>query len=236
VPERVLIEAATRSVQLRGFDPDQLLERRVRAAVGGAPTVADFVRSVSAPTPTPGGGSVAALAGALASALAGMVAGLTVGRPKYAAADATMREIGAQAVEHTSRLLALVDRDAAAYQAVVAAHKLPKTPAEPRRAAIAAALTAAADVPLETARACAQIADLAARAAESGNPNAVSDAGVSALLAEAAARGAAYNVRINVAAMDDPAAGLALAEEAQRLVADASRAAARATAEVEKRL
>jgi formiminotetrahydrofolate cyclodeaminase len=179
---------------------------------------------------------VAALVGALAAALAGMVAGLTIGRPKYATADATMRELAGAASALSATLMTLVERDAASYQAVVAAHKLPKTPIEARRAAIAAALMSATEVPLETARACAKIAELAARAAESGNPNAVSDAGVSALLAEAAARGAAYNVRINIAAMDDPAAGRPLADEAQRLVSEAARAAARATAEVEKRL
>ncbi len=236
VPERVMIDTAARSVQLRAFSPNQLLERRVRAVLGAAPTVGDFVQSVAAPTPTPGGGSVAALVGALAAALAGMVAGLTFGRPKYAAVDATMREVAAAASTLSATLLGLVERDAASYQAVVAAYKLPKVPIETRRAAIAAALMSATEVPLETARACAKIADLAARAAEFGNPNAVSDAGVAALLAEAAARGAAYNVRINIAAMDDPAAGRQLAEEAERLVSEAARATARATGEVEKRL
>lgn len=236
VPERVLLDAGVRSVQLRGFSPDQLLERRVRASVSAAPSVADFVRSVAAPTPTPGGGSVAALVGALAAALAGMVAGLTIGRPKYAAVDAEMRELADAAATLAASLMALGERDAVAYQSVLAAYKLPKAPADARRTAIASALAAAAEVPLETARACAKVAELSARAAESGNPNAVSDAGVSALLAEAAARGAAYNVRINVSAMDDPAGGRHLAEEAQRLVAETARAAARATEEVEKHI
>ena len=236
VPERVLVDAGVRSVQLRGFSPDQLLERRVRAAVTGTPSVADFVRSVAAPTPTPGGGSVVALVGALAAALAGMVAGLTIGRPKYVAAEPAMREVAGSASTLVTTLMSLVERDSVAYQGVLGAYKLPKSPADARRAAIAAALVKAAEVPLETARACARITELAARAAESGNPNAVSDAGVSALLAEAAARGAAYNVRINVSAMDDPSIGQPLVDQAQRLVAEASRAAARAIAEVEKRL
>ena len=128
VPERVLVDTATRSVQLRGFSPDQLLERRVRAAVAGGPSVADFVRSVSAPTPTPGGGSVAALVGALAAALSQMVAGLTIGRPKYAPADAAMRQIAASASALSAKLVALADRDADAYQAVLTATKLPKVP------------------------------------------------------------------------------------------------------------
>jgi glutamate formiminotransferase/formiminotetrahydrofolate cyclodeaminase len=238
VPERVMVETATSAVLLRGFSLDQVLEHRVRAATlnTSAPTLADFVRSVGAPTPTPGGGSVAALVGALAAALAEMVAGLTVGRPKYAAVDAPMREVGTSAAGELAKLMSLVDRDAKSYEAVVAAYKMPKSPAEARSAAIAGALTAASEVPLETARASARIAELAAVAAESGNPNAVSDAGVAALLAQAAARGAAYNVRINVSAMADPETGRSLSEEAERLVAAATSAAARATAAVEKRI
>ena len=94
----------------------------------------------------------------------------------------------------------------------------------------------AAEVPLETARACAAVAALAAVCAEKGNTNAASDAGVAALMAEAACRGAAYNVRINVASMSDRAAGAPLAAEAIKLVAAASEDAARATAAVEGQL
>jgi formiminotetrahydrofolate cyclodeaminase len=94
----------------------------------------------------------------------------------------------------------------------------------------------AAQIPLETARACAAVASLAAVCAEKGNTNAASDAGVAALLAEAACRGAAYNVRINVASMSDKAAGAPLATEAQRLVTTASAFASKATAAVEKQI
>ena len=103
------------------------------------------------------------------------------------------------------RLMRLGDEDAAAFNAVSAAYALPKEPEAPRQDAIQAALVGAAKVPLETLRAASQVAALAARAAEAGNRNAVSDAGVGALLAGAAARGAAYNVRINVAGMPRPA-------------------------------
>jgi formiminotetrahydrofolate cyclodeaminase len=98
---------------------------------------------------------------------------------------------------------------------------------------IQAALIEATRVPLETLRAAREVAALAARAAEAGNRNAASDAGVGALLAGAAARGAAYNVRINVAGTPNPAEGAPLAEEATRLVEEAEREVTRATAAVE---
>ena len=177
--------------------------------------------------------------GALAAALSTMVAGLTVGRPKFASVEADLRAVAAEAADLGAMLASLVERDSAAYGAVSAAYKLPKEPesaAAARRQAIADALIGAAQVPLETARACARIAHLAAVAAAKGNPNAVSDAGVAALLAEAACRGAAYNVRINVAALGDPERGRALVDEAKRLVTEAAHAASLATAEVERHL
>jgi glutamate formiminotransferase / formiminotetrahydrofolate cyclodeaminase len=238
VPERALLDAGLRHVQLRGFTNEQLLERRVRSAMASSPTLASFLSSVAGSSPTPGGGSVVAHVGALAAALAQMVAGLTVGRAKYAAVDAAMRDLAREAAALSATLAQLVDRDARAYDAVAAAYKLPKdgAAADVRRSAIVKALLGATEVPLETARACARVAELAATAAAQGNTNAVSDAGVAALLADAAARGAAYNVRINVTALENPAAGQPLADEARELVDRASRATARAVSEVEKRL
>jgi glutamate formiminotransferase/formiminotetrahydrofolate cyclodeaminase len=245
VPERVLFEAGARHVQLRDFSPEQVLERKIRAAQQRAsehePTLTEFTAAVASASPAPGGGSVVAHVGALAAALTQMMAGLTAGRPKFAAVDAEMRAMARAAEALAATLATLVERDAVAYGAVSAAYKLPKAPppAEAttlRAQAITDALLGAAAVPLETARAATQVAALAATAAEKGNPNAVSDAGVAALLAEAACRGAAYNVRINIAALEDRAKGQALVQEANRLVAEAAQAVARATAAVEKHL
>jgi glutamate formiminotransferase / formiminotetrahydrofolate cyclodeaminase len=236
VPERALFETAARHIQLRDFSPDVVLERKVRDAMSGGVSLTGFVSSVASSTPTPGGGSVAALVGALAAALAQMVAGLTVGRKKYAAVDAEMKEIALDAAEVGNRLAALVDADARAYTAVSNAYKLPKEPeaaAVRRDDAITEALLGASRVPLETARACARVAELAASVATKGNTNAVSDAGVAALLADAACRGAAYNVRINVSALADRSRGAALASEASDLVERTASFAARATAAVE---
>ena len=164
-----------------------------------------------------------------------MVAGLTVGRKKYADAEGEMQEIAHVARALGDRLSALVQEDADAYGLVSAAYKMPKDDefAAVREAEIQAALRKAADVPLETARACSDVARLAATCAAKGNVNTLSDSGVAALLAEAACRGAAYNVWINVASMSDRVAGEALTTEVDALVEATRASAATATARVE---
>ena len=239
VPEKALYEAAARHIQLRGFTPAMVLDRQVRDAVSGGETVSAFTASVASATPAPGGGSVAAHVGALGAALAQMVAGLTVGRKKYAAVDAEMKELGLQAAALGNELQTLVVRDASAYGGVTTAYKLPKDTEEQvalRTKAIDEALVYAAQVPIETARACARVAELAATAAEKGNVNAASDAGVAALLAEAACRGAVYNVRINVSSMNDKTRGAELAKVAEQVQAAASKSAAAAIAVVERNI
>ncbi|HXE57778.1 MAG TPA: glutamate formimidoyltransferase [Gemmatimonadales bacterium] len=237
VPQSALDAVAAHHLQLRGFTPRQVLDRRVREATSAGQSVAAFLASVASASPVPGGGSVAAHVGALGAALAQMVAGLTVGKKKYAEVEDEMKAIGLEAARLADRLTRLVERDAEAYGAVTAAYRLPKDNEEQaavRARAVAAALLGAAEVPLETARACVAVARLAAAVATKGNVNAVSDAGVAALLAEAACRGAAYNVRINVAALEDRGAGQALVEEAERLVREAGEQARLATGAVEK--
>ena len=236
VPERVLFETAARHIQLRDFKPEIVLENKVRAAIRGGESLSGFVASVASSSPTPGGGSVSAHVGALAAALAQMVDGLTVGRKKYAAVDAEMRQIALDAAALVNTLSALVKKDADAYGAVSAAYKLPSEPADAaaaRTAAITDALLGAAEVPLDTARACARVAELAAKCANKGNTNAVSDAGVAALLAEAACRGAVYNVRINISSMADRSRGAGLVEEATQLLAQTRRFVEQATAAVD---
>jgi glutamate formiminotransferase/formiminotetrahydrofolate cyclodeaminase len=237
VPEKALFETAARHIQLRDFKPEMVLEKKVRDAIQGGESVSGFVAAVAAPVPAPGGGSVAAHAGALAAALAQMVAGLTAGKKKYIAVDAEMRELALKAAGLVNTLSALVARDANAYTMVTDAYKLPSEPAEAaakRKAAIEDALIGAAQVPLETARACAEVATLAATCAVKGNTNAVSDAGVAALLADAACRGAVYNVRINVSSLEDKSRGAGLIEEANQLLAQTRQKVDEATAAVEK--
>jgi glutamate formiminotransferase/formiminotetrahydrofolate cyclodeaminase len=228
VPERALFETAARHVQLRNFSPELVLERRVREAVQGGQSLSGFVAAVASSAPTPGGGSVAAHVGALAAALTQMVAGLTAGKKKYAAVDAEMREVSLRAAALVNELSALVARDAAAFSEVSTAYKLPADTADAtarKEKAVTKALLAAAAVPLDTARACAHVAELAVTVATKGNTNAASDAGVAALLADAGCRGAVLNVRINVASLSDKSLGAALLEEAKQLVTQTSETA-----------
>ena len=154
----------------------------------------------------PGGGSASALAGALGGALAVMVARLTLGRTKYASHQGEMALVEAKADLLKTKLLTLVDADAAAYNQVTEAFKLPKDTdvhkAE-RAASIHSAFRIATDVPLATAEACAEVLVLAGQVAAHGNRNAASDAAVAALLAHAGLRGAARNVRINLDSLND---------------------------------
>jgi len=237
VPEKALFETAARHIQLRDFKPEMVLEHKVRAAVQGGESLSGFVSAVASASPTPGGGSVAAHVGALGAALAQMVAGLTIGKKKYAGVDAEMRQLALDASALVTTLGALVERDANAYGAVSAAYKVPNEPADAaaaRKEAIATALIGAAEVPLESARACAQVAELAATCATKGNTNAVSDAGVAALLADAGCRAAVYNVRINIAALDDKSRGAALVAEANQLLVQTRTFVDQATGAVEK--
>jgi glutamate formiminotransferase/formiminotetrahydrofolate cyclodeaminase len=237
VPERAMFDAAARHVRLRNFSLDMVLEQKVRRAVTGGETLSGFVGAIASPTPVPGGGSVAAHAGAVAAALAQMVAGLTVGKKKYAAVDAEMRELAVRAAALGNTLATLVTRDSEAYAGVTAAYKLPAETPEleaAKKAKIDEALLAAAEVPLETAAACAEVAELALAVAERGNANAASDAGIAALLAEAGCIGASYNVRINVAALGDRSLGARAAEDSRRLV-DRTREIARRTADAVER-
>lgn len=203
-------------------------------------TVRDLLDRLSSHAPVPGGGSAAALSGALGASLVAMVCELTIGRPAYADAEPIAREAGDAARALRDTLVELAEQDATAYDAVVRARKLPReTEAErsARSAAIDAASVAAAEVPLRTAHVAAAVLELAERIAPIGNRNAVSDAGVAALLAAAAVRGAALNVRINLPYLPE---GTELADSAPRelaaLEATAAKVEAAALAAVSARL
>jgi glutamate formiminotransferase/formiminotetrahydrofolate cyclodeaminase len=219
---------AMRRVELETRDPIQDLTR----------SVSGFVSAVSgASAAPPGGGSVAASAGALAAALTRMVAGLTAGRPRYAHVEAEMQRAADRASALAAELTELVRRDAAAFEAVSAAYKLPKaTPeaASVRVAAIERAMAPATQSPLEIARAAADVAELAATVAERGNRNAVADAAVAALLADAACRAAALTVSVNTPALRDAPTARTMANQAVAHRDRAATATARAVAAVER--
>jgi methenyltetrahydrofolate cyclohydrolase len=173
-----------------------------------SPTLSDYLDSLAAEVPAPGGGSATGLVGALGAALVCMVAGYTVGRPKYADVEADVRAALDEADTLRRRLMALASEDEAAYEAVAAARKWPrKTEAEKsaRQAEIQRATRAAAIPPLEMAAACRRALELSEVVAQRGNPFLASDAGVAALFSEAALRASAINVRVNLAAIEDTA-------------------------------
>ncbi len=171
-------------------------------------TIQEFLDELASTSPAPGGGSAAALAGALGGALVAMVCRLTVGRKNYQDVSAELEAILPRAEEKRRVLLDLMEADAAAYDHVIAAYKLPKETQEQkeaRAAVIQEALKEAANVPFQIAAACAEVLDMVLPVAAKGNKNAESDAGAAALLAEAGLRGAVLNVEINLALIKDEA-------------------------------
>lgn len=169
-------------------------------------TIQSYLDRLASEEPAPGGGSAAALTGALAAALVTMVTNLTLGKEKFASVEAEMSELKVRAEELRAELTRLVEQDAEAYSEVAAAFKLPRNTEEEkkkRHEILQAALVNAAAVPLRVAEAALEVARLCAPAADKGNPNAVSDAGVAVVLAEAAAQAAALNVKINLAWLED---------------------------------
>ena len=179
-------------------------------------TLGELLQKLGSSDPTPGGGAAAAVVGALGAALVEMTASLTIGRPRYADVQDRARSIHQRADELRGRLAQLADADAEAFDQVSAAYKLPReTDAQKhtRTAAIQAALVLAADVPLQTARVCAEVLELAEEAAPILNHSVISDVLVGALLSQAALKSAVINVEINQASMTDPAAIERLAAE-----------------------
>lgn len=169
-------------------------------------TVEEFLAHVAAPTATPGGGSVAALAGALSAALSRMVAGLALGKKGYESSARELMEIETRGKSVQARLEALVDEDARAYEAVMAAMRLPKesdSQKEARVTAMQAAYRRATEVPLETMERCIEALELAEAAVKKGNRGATTDAAMAILLAESAIRGASLNCAVNLASIRD---------------------------------
>ena len=190
--------------------------------------IRSFLDELASSAPTPGGGSAAALVGAVGAALLAMVGSLTVGKKGYETVDLSMRALVAESDRLRGELARLADEDVRVFGEVMAAYRMPRGGGDAertaRRAAIQAALLDATEVPLELARVCSEVIHLAATAAEEGNANVVSDAGVGVVAAHAALRAAALNVWINAGSIDDRAfAGEALAEIERLLESGAER-------------
>jgi glutamate formiminotransferase/formiminotetrahydrofolate cyclodeaminase len=241
-PQAALVDAAQWYLQLDQFKPDQLLEARLFAAEQGKSAETGFLDAVAAGTPTPGGGSAAAHAGAMAAALAAMVARVTLGKKKYADVQARMEEIAIEAETLRAALTRAVSQDAQAFEGIMAAMKLPKdsdTEKSRRDDAIQQATRHAAEVPLEVCRQVVRVLELLVETADIGNANAVADAASGAAMARAAFQAAGLNVKVNASSiLDKPTAAHWLDELSQldaqaRLLEERIRAAVQTRAGVE---
>ena len=249
IPEEDIIQMAVKSMgldDLKPFNPrekviEYLMEDRQKTKDKKLIdlTVDAFAKETSRESPAPGGGTVAAYMGALAAALGTMVANLSSHKAGW---DDRWQEFSVWADKGQKllrELLSLVDEDTEAFNRIMAAFGLPKkSEAEKvaRTEAIQAATLYATQVPLHTMKASLATFELCKAMAQEGNPASVSDAGVGALAARAAVLGAALNVKINAASLNDRSAAEAFIAEANALAAKANEAEREILAIVESKL
>ena len=168
-------------------------------------TVAELTEVTASDAPAPGGGSISALAGALSAALAGMVANLSLG-PKYQDVKTEMTQIAEEANRLRLRLLEAMQEDTASFSLYMAALSMPKNTEEEkaaRQAAMQDGLKAAALTPLRVAESIVPVFDMVETVISRGNPNAVTDALVAAMMARSGLLGALFNVKVNLASIRD---------------------------------
>jgi glutamate formiminotransferase/formiminotetrahydrofolate cyclodeaminase len=245
VPEKELVHIAIQSLGLNDVAPFKPEEKVIEYAVANdarslvALSCRDFADELSSDSPAPGGGSVAALCGALGASLASMVAALTRGKDGYAAQQAELEEVAARAQTLKDEFLADVDRDTTAFNALMVAFRLKKgTPPEvaAREAAIRRATEEATRVPLDVLERTRETLALAETVATKGLRSSISDGGVAALVARAAAVGAFYNVIINLCGLAASEFTRETSAKAEAWLAEAQAHADRIAASVEARL
>jgi glutamate formiminotransferase/formiminotetrahydrofolate cyclodeaminase len=243
LPSSTLHDVAVWQLRLEGLEQEQTLEHVLLVAGDAGETQEvlprSFVDAVASDSPTPGGGSVAALVGALSAALSSMVASLTLGREQYAAVEDDVRELQGKARQVLASLLELASADSAAFEEVMTAYRMPRSTGEEteaRRDAIDTALHKAIRVPLEIMSSSLDAMRVAHRVAQLGNIKAVSDAGVAGYMGHAAVKSASLNVDVNVPGLRDLEQGDRYRREAGEMLAQASDLAGRIEVTVRERM
>jgi glutamate formiminotransferase/formiminotetrahydrofolate cyclodeaminase len=234
VPESDIVHAAAISLglsEVSKFDPKEKIIENILAPERplASMTLQEFADETSRDSAAPGGGSVAALAGALGAALGAMVANLAHPKSAFAKVQGELEEVAVQAQALKQKMLDAIDADTWAFQALMAANKVSGPEKEN---AVREATLGAARVPLEVAESCPEIVELCARAKELGMKASASDAGVGAGMARAAALGAAMNVRINLQDMPDDPDAKAMLDRADEAVRNTRQQAAAVEADV----
>jgi glutamate formiminotransferase/formiminotetrahydrofolate cyclodeaminase len=205
IPERDIVTTAVQAMGLSDVAEFDIDKKVIGMPAPEGPLVnlkiSGFVDEVSRDTPAPGGGSIAALAGALGSALASMVVNLSIGKGEFDTRYDELCQLAEKAQAAKDELIRAVDADTEAFNEVIAGMRMAKDTPEQialRAKAIEAGYKSAAEVPLRTAQLCREVLDLCRAAADIGNQAVMSDAGVGALMAYAGVQGAIHNVRINL--------------------------------------
>ena len=171
-------------------------------------SIQQFLDELASKSPTPGGGSAAALLGAQSAALTSMVCNITIGKPKYQHVEADMQALLVKAERLRTTLTDMIEADVNIFDQLMAAYGLAKETEQEkstRSQQIQAVLKEATLVPLACAQACAEAIQLSQEAADKGNVNVISDAGVAVMSAYAGLKSAALNVYINTASLKDRA-------------------------------
>ncbi len=215
IPRRAIEMTAEHFLHVENFSPAQVLENRLeeslleaaeKSPVKLSALAQGFIDAVANPTPAPGGGSVAALAGALGAALGQMVAGISAKKKSLAAHAKPLSEIADELRKASKALAEGIDRDAASYESVLTAHRLPRETIEEqerRNRAIQQALMAAVEAPLEIARKAATVFDKLGQLEPMAGTSMLSDVRVGRMMAATAVRGALENVDTNLASITD---------------------------------
>ena len=233
IPEQEVIRAATLTLGLSDvapFDPSQKIieERFLMDTPLASMSVKSFAHELASNSPAPGGGSVAALAGALSAGLSSMVAAITFAKKGFEDRQEEMEGVGVRTQKLMREQLVAIDDDTKAFNKVMDCMSLPKKTEEQKAArqkAIEEATKKATLEPLGTLERTLPSLDCALAAAQRGNPNSLSDAGVAGLMAHAAAYGAYYNVLINLPGIEDKKWCKEIRGKADKLLADAKKKA-----------